>query len=203
MSVISIAHSKGGVGKSLLTLNLAPLYKKLLIIDLDTQNSVSEINAVRDHKHLVHTAKNQEQLFKLLDQYEDTHDILIDCGGIDSDMNRLAMSNSHIVVTPVKDNSFEILAFRRFLEIIEKLKSVSEFKTVALINNVHPNTKDFDRLKSIVSKNGNVELLNTIIRSRADLSNQLDYGTTAVEDLPDSKAALEVKELYKELKGLL
>ena len=202
MQTIAIAHSKGGVGKSLLTLNLAPLFENVLIIDLDTQNSSTNINAARKERHMVKTATNKDQFFSLLDQYENTHDILIDCGGVDSDMNRLAISNSDIVITPLKDNSFEILAFIRFLEVIKNIQRVSEVKAYALINNAHSQTKDFSRLEYMTRENDSITLLKTIIRSRADLSNLLEYGTTAVESKPTSKAAQEITNLYQEIRSL-
>jgi len=200
--IISIAHSKGGCGKSLLTLNLAPLFKSLVLIDLDTQNSISQINQFRERKFKIFQAKKQEELFDLLDENEDKN-IIIDCGGIDSDINRLAVANSDILIVPVKDNSFEILAFKRYIKVIEKLVEKNhDLKVLALLNNVHAQSKDFERLKILVENYSFIKLAKTIIRTRADYANFLEGGTTVFEKDKTKKASKEMKQLYKEIKDL-
>lgn len=201
--IVSIAHSKGGCGKSLLTLNLAPLVKDLVLIDLDTQNSITEINQARDKKHKVKSATTEKEFFNLLDKHEDKN-IIIDCGGIDSDINRLAVVNSDVLIVPVKDNSFEILAFKRYIKVINKLiEKNPNLKVLALINNVHHSSNDFDRLKDLISKHSNIKLAKTIIRQRADYANYLEAGTTVVEKSKDKKATKEMKSLYKEIKEVI
>jgi chromosome partitioning protein len=207
--IINIAHSKGGCGKSLLTLNLAPLFKDLVLIDLDTQNSITEINQVRAKKHKIKSATNENEFFDLIDKYEDKN-IIIDCGGIDSDINRLVVVNSDILIVPVKDNSFEILAFKRYLKVLDKLVQKNpDLKVIALINNVHHSSNDFDRLKDLISKYDFVKLADTIIRQRADYANLLEEGTTVVEKSKNqksdkaTKATKEIKELYKEIKRVI
>jgi len=201
--IISIAHSKGGCGKSLLTLNLAPLFKNLVLIDLDTQNSISQINQFREKKFKISQAKKQEELFNILDENEDKN-IIIDCGGIDSDINRLAVVNSDILIVPVKDNSFEILAFKRYIKVIEKLVAKNpDLKVLALLNNVHAQSKDFERLKKLVDEFDFITLAKSIIRTRADYANYLEAGTTVFEKDKTKKSSKEIEKLYEEIKDLI
>jgi len=201
--IISIAHSKGGCGKSLLTLNLAPLFKNLVLIDLDTQNSISQINQFREKKFKIFQAKKQEELFNILDENEDKN-IIIDCGGIDSDINRLAVVNSDILIVPVKDNSFEILAFKRYINVIEKLVAKNpDLKVLALLNNVHAQSKDFERLKKLVDEFDFITLAKSIIRTRADYANYLEAGTTVFEKDKTKKSSKEIEKLYEEIKDLI
>ena len=201
--IVSVAHSKGGCGKSLLSLNLAPLVNNLILIDLDTQNSISQINQFRDKKFQIYQAKKQDELFSVLDNNEDK-DIIIDCGGIDSDINRLAVVNSDIVIVPVKDNSFEILAFKRYIKVIEKLiEKNPNLKVLAVLNNVHAQSKDFERLKNLVAKYDFIKLAKSIIRTRADFANYLEAGTTVYEKDKTKKASNEIKKLYEEIKEVI
>lgn len=200
--IISIAHSKGGCGKSLLTPNLAPLFKNLVLIDLDTQNSISQINQFRERKFKIFQANKQKKLFEILDENEEKN-IIIDCGGIDSDINRLAVVNSDILIVPVKDNSFEILAFKRYIRVIEKLiKKNPDLKVLALLNNVHAQSKDFERLKNLIENYNFIELAKSIIRTRADYANYLEAGTTIVEKDKTKKASEDIEKLYNEIKDL-
>ena len=202
---IAISHQKGGVGKSLLSLHLCGAIPGAIIIDLDTQSSCAYISNARETPFNVISINTndqdaEKQLFKILDQYEGKETIIIDCGGFDSSMNRTAIANSDIVLTPVKDNSFEILAFKRFMEILNEVQVKSDVKGFALINNVNAQTKDFDRLRDLISKS-NITLLDTIIRQRADFNNTLEAGTTVTEVTMFSKASKEILDLIQELKG--
>lgn len=205
MKTIAIAHSKGGVGKSLLTLNIAGAYTKnedpIIIIDLDAQHSSTMISNARAIPFKVFQTQDEAGLFAILDEYEDTHTILIDCIGADTDLNRLALINSDIVISPVKDNSFEVLAFKKFIALLDDLRDKKDIKAFGVINNVHPRASDFDRLRDLVS-DSKVTLLDSIIRQRADYNNTLEAGTTVAEASNFSKAAKEIQTLVTEIKGL-
>ena len=152
MKIISISNAKGGTSKSTLCLNLGPFIKNLVIIDLDNQQSCYQINKVREKKHKVLIPTNEKELFTILDKYEDNSNILIDCGSYDTDFKRVAIVNSDILIIPLKDNSFEMLAFKKYIKVIEKLyKKNSKLKIVVVISNVHCLSTDFNRLKILVT----------------------------------------------------
>jgi len=199
MKIISISNAKGGTSKSTLCLNLGPLIKNLVIIDLDNQQSCYQINQVREKKHKVLIPTNEKELFTILDKYEDNSNILIDCGSYDTDFKRVAIVNSDILIIPLKDNSFEMLAFKKYVKVIEKLYKL---KIVVVISNVHCLSTDFNRLKKFISKYNFITLAKTIIRHRIDFAVLLDAGTTAIEKDRKSKAAKEIKKLYKEIKKI-
>jgi len=200
--IIAIAHSKGGVGKSLLSLHLAAGIDDCIIFDLDAQNSTFNISSARVEPFKVIKINSESNFFEALDLYEDSNNILIDVGGYDNDLNRLAIANSDIVVVPVKDNSFEILALQNFMKVINTIKSKSDVKVFALINNVHPRSKDFERLTSYIKKQKNINLLNTIIRQRAEYQNTLEEGLTVLEKTQFSKASIDIINLIEELKDI-
>ena len=107
--IITIAHQKGGVGKSTIALNLAvELSKKynLKVIDLDYQKSITIFNETRKEKKLkplniIHI-ENQKELIDVLKNSNEL--ILIDSGGFDSDLNRIAIIGADLVITPVSNN---------------------------------------------------------------------------------------------------
>ncbi len=202
LKTISIAHQKGGVGKSLLSLQLCGAIDGCVIFDLDNQNSCSFLSAARDKPFEVINIETEKELNNALDKYEGTKTIIIDCGGFDSTLNRTAIANSDIVLAPVKDNSFEMLALKRFVEIMHNIHVKSDVKAYALINNVNALAKDFERLESFVSKNNDIGLLKTVIRQRADFPSSLDAGTTVTEVSKFSKASIEIYRLIDELKSI-
>ncbi len=48
--------------------------------------------------------------------------ILIDSGGFDSDLNRIAIIGADLVITPVSNNLIEIYGLEAFKKILQELK---------------------------------------------------------------------------------
>ena len=119
--IITIAHQKGGVGKSTIALNMAvELSEKynLKVIDLDYQKSITIFNETRKEKKLksldiIHI-ETQKELISFLRNNNDM--ILIDSGGFDSDLNRIAIIGADLIITPVSNNLIEIYG----LELLKK-----------------------------------------------------------------------------------
>ena len=209
--IITIAHQKGGVGKSTIALNLAvELSKKynLKIIDLDYQQSLTIFNStIRDEqlKSLnVIQVKTQKKLIKILKNPDDL--ILIDSGGFDSDLNRISILGADLVITPVSNNLIEIYGLEAFKRILKELKSIdSRIKTHILLNKIEPKaTKSIKELKDYIKNNSEYfNLLDSILRRRADFSKSFELGKSVVEIDKNSKASKELKDLINNIEIIL
>jgi chromosome partitioning protein len=200
--LITIAHTKGGVGKSTLAWNLAHSLlghgEKVTIIDLDFQQTLFFINAIAE--------MNEEQTIEifqpqtgseLLEIFANTHGYIIcDIGGFDNDINRLALSRADKILVPVSASTTEVIGFKTFEAILEDINATS---INIVLNNIHPLQKDFTEIENAVKTNG-AKLLNTIIRSRKTYKDVLGLGKS-VFTYNDLKAAAEIEELRDELIG--
>jgi len=202
--VIVVAHQKGGVGKSTVAANLAvELSKKtnLQVVDLDTQRSLSYFNSLRNNSGLksfnIMTVDSSEELKKLINSNEET--LLVDVGGFDSDMNRIAMLGADLIITPVSDSGVELvglLAFRNILREIRKHRP--ELVANVLLNRIHPSaTTSLDNINGFISDNCEFEKLKSILRDRVEYKHAFDAGKSVVE--LKGKAAKEMQELTKEV----
>ncbi len=200
--IISIAHSKGGVGKSTLAFHLlGALQEKAILFDLDAQNTCMSLNMYREQPLNVIKISSQLELEKAIKAHQDKI-IILDIGGFDSDLNRIAIALSDNVITPLKDTIPEVSSLEIFKDILSKIQSVSNVRAFCLINNVHPLTSNFERIQTIVKDSENLTMLNTIIRHRADYNTTLEEGLTVVEKSKSSKpskASLEIQALIKEI----
>lgn len=195
--IITVAHTKGGVGKSTLAWNLAhALYEAgevVKIVDLDFQQTLYFINSLSENQKLeVLQPSNGSDLLDIL---EDNHGYLIvDLGGFDSDLNRLAMKKSHNIVVPVSSSVTEIIGFQTFKDILEDIdcKSIS-----VVLNNIHPLQKEFTSIEQIV-QNENMKLLKTVVRSRKIYKDTLGFGKS-VFDTGNKQAIEEMEGLRDEL----
>lgn len=201
---IVIAHQKGGVGKSTIATNLAvELSKKcdLYVVDLDIQKSTSYFNSLRKKSGMkefnVVDVDSVSSLKNLINKNNDV--LLIDVGGFDSDINRVAILGADLLITPVGDSGIELiglLAFRNILrEIREHRKDLIAY---ILLNKIHPSaTTSLGSLNDFISENKEFGKLNSVLRDRVEYKKAFDSGKSVVEY--NGKATTEMKNLLKEI----
>lgn len=207
--IITIAHSKGGVGKSLLAWHLA-IAMKVPIVDLDFQKTLVYVNSIREqssHKPLeiIHV-KSAQEFVGLFDTWKEEDNIIIDVGGFDADVNRMAIYLSDIVITPAVDRITEMAGLHKFHNILSEMsdKMGTDIKAHVLLNDVSPSAKDFSVMYELVDSLDNFEMMNTIVAHRADFYRSMEEGR-GVTDLKKCKAKREIKLLAKEIlkKGII
>ncbi len=210
--VITISHQKGGVGKSTVALNLAIELSKshnVAVIDLDHQRSMTIFQGIRESKNLpelkVIIAEDDKSLMHLMNTYEGI--LIIDSGGFDSDLNRLAMLGSDMIITPVSNSLIELYGLEKFKIIISELKEINpKIKAHVLLNNINPSaTTLVDDLKGFLLSDDDetFNVINGIMRQRADYRKSFELGKSVVEMDPKGKAAEEVNTIIKHLEVLL
>lgn len=211
--IIVVSHQKGGVGKSTIAWNLATNLQeeyKVELVDLDIQRTLTYANEIRkQHKKLTPLSikhfDTPEDLKKYIQGDNKERLSIIDVGGFDSSMNRLALVLADIIITPVSDKSFELLGIKTFEKIISQLDELvdHDIKIKVLLNNLNPKKSKLENLKEFILKSPHFELLDTILRNRADYDKSAGEGKNVIEYDAKSKAAKEIKELTKEIKNIL
>ncbi len=207
--IITVAHTKGGVGKSLISFHLA-VALKAAVVDLDFQKTIIINNKMRKNNGknpiAVLQTKSLEDLIKLKDFNEKEKNtknektFIIDVGGFDSDVNRIAIAIADLILVPANDKTNDIIGLHQFKEIIDQIEASTniKLKPKLLINNVSAATKDFISLNTFVKQNPNFSLLENTLKSRADYYKTLETGT-GITEIKDSKAKREFKKLIKEI----
>ena len=203
--IITIAHSKGGVGKSLLAWHLA-IGMKTPIVDLDFQRTLVYTNNLRKangYKKLkIIQPETPQEFIELMDNWDENKPIIIDVGGFDSNLNRAAIYISDIIITPAVDRVTEMAGLYKFHQIIEELSEKMKTNIVVdiLLNDVNPNAKDFSVMEDLVDNLAHFRLMQTIIAHRADFYKTMEEGRGVTEIEGKSKAKKELKQLIKEIK---
>lgn len=199
---IVIGHTKGGVGKSTLAWNLAHSLKahgeEVKIIDLDFQQTLFFINKIAEanNEETIEVLQPQSgsELIEIIEEYHGY--LIIDVGGFDNDINRIALSKADKILVPISPSITEVIGFKTFEAIIEDINATS---INMVLNNIHPLQKDFTEIEKVVNNSG-AKLLKTIIRSRKTYKDVLALGKS-VFTYADLKATEEIERLKDELIG--
>ncbi|MCX6074983.1 MAG: ParA family protein [Campylobacterales bacterium] len=203
--IITIAHSKGGVGKSLLAWHLS-VAMNVPIIDLDFQRTLVYIDQLRQlnglsARTILHPQSTEEfmDVFKALDE---TQDIIIDVGGFDSDLNRMAIYLSDMIITPAVDRATEIAGLHKFHDVIQQISESTEtdLKANILLNDVSPSARDFSLMEGMVAQFPHFKMMKSVVSHRADFYKTMNEGK-GVSELPSSTKALdELNTLIAEIR---
>ncbi|MFA6742552.1 MAG: ParA family protein [Arcobacteraceae bacterium] len=206
------SHQKGGVGKSTAAINHA-YSKSCPIIDLDSQNSSMLFNQLRKMQNKesldCYTPNSINEFNEMIKPFKANKEnmIIIDSGGYDSEINRLALISADIIITPVGASQIELFGLQKFRGILNEASEATgtSVKTHVLINNVDSRSKKkINELQEYISKNKNYfNLLDSIIHSRVDFKNAYGDGLTVAELDKDSKASQEIDSLVKEIDKII
>ena len=126
--------------------------------------------------------------------------LVVDAGGYDSDINRVAITGADIVITPVSDSGIELVGLLAFRGILRDIRNHRPDLTAKiLLNKIHTRagSSSLNEIFDFVDNNPEFERLNSILRDRIDYKRSFDAGKSVVEF--NSKAAEEIKDLIKEI----
>ena len=203
--IITVAHQKGGVGKSTIASNLT-VEMQVPVIDLDSQHSCYLFSMLRKEQGKtlqVFTPETVEEIKQILKDV-DNGNVVIDSGGYDNDLNRFALLISDVVITPVSPSQIEVFGLLKFEEIIKEAKKYNPSLTAhVVINNADSRSSEENRkLQQFVEEDNNFELLKTKVYRRADYRRAYSEGLSVCEYNPEGKACREIKTLISEISTL-
>ena len=202
--VIVIAHQKGGVGKSTIASNLATELAKtyeVQVVDLDMQKSLTYFNTLREDSKLVPLEilkiDSNNDLKNIINHNEKV--LIIDAGGYDSDINRLALAGADLVITPVSDSDIELVGLLSFRSILKDIRKIRPKLTAhVLLNKIHPRAgNSLNGIYEFINDNPEFEKLDAILRDRADYKKAFGCGKSVIEF--EGKAQQEMQTLVNEV----
>lgn len=223
--IISVAHQKGGVGKSTIATNLAVVLKTDLF-DLDKQFSSAEFNNNRIAAGLkgfncftlkesgcqtpYQTPIARDHWVDFLLGYAanlDKH-IIIDCPGLDCDEVRLSLYCADYILTPVAASQVEVYGLQSFEHIIESVEEAYEkpIQAHVLINNADSRAKQRteELTQFIASCPKHFKLCKAQLHRVLAYWDAYSEGQSVTEYRPSkSTASLEIKQLAWEIRDAL
>ena len=223
MPIITVASTKGGVGKTTLAVNLALALKArglpTIILDADKQSSAGQWNQVREAVResganlsplFVAAAQGPGLLELAVSKSNQNEWVLIDSAGTDSKSTREALLRSDLVLTAAAPSPVELWQVETLLRLIIQLSEVQRRRVpVALVFNrapTHPLAKSIEEAKSFlldapIQPN---HVCAAVIKDRVVFQHSFREGKGVHEYLPaDANARLEIEALADELIALI
>ncbi len=203
--VITIAQQKGGAGKTTIAAHLATAFsqrgKRVAIIDIDPQGSLTQWHNMReeefgkDYTGMRLVTVSGWRLPSEINMIRREVDIII----VDSPPHiqtetKTAIRNSDLVIIPVQPSPMDLWATNSTLE----LAVTERIPHRVLMNRVVANSK---LSKDMEKKFSN--LMDTKIANRISFASSMLEGKCITEVSPSSPGAIEIKDLLKEVTGLL
>lgn len=199
--ILAIGHIKGGVGKTMLAVNLAVSLSNsghdVLLVDGDEQRTALMFTELRNELlgKAGYTAVSLQggalrtQVRQLETKYGD---IIIDVGGRDSGSLRAALLVADAVLIPVQPRSFDIWAIQQMVEL---LKEAREFNTdltgLSIINAADAQGKDNADAASVLESVDGINLIPFMIGRRKAFPNAAAAGKGVAEYVPRDPKAIE------------
>ncbi len=211
--IIALSHQKGGVGKSTLAYNLAvELNKKfnVNVVDLDVQQTITACNIIRGkfgQKQLnIVSFDDKKNFIEFLNEDNDKTITVIDTGGFDSGMNRVAMYAADLILTPVSTEFLEVIGLEKYKKIIKDVskKVGKEIKTHVVLNKIHHSQQNFTDIQNFINKSPKqFSLMSSVLRRRSDFNISLSHGFSVCEFDNKSDSSKEIKNLIVEISNIL
>lgn len=210
--IILIGGEKGGTGKTTLVTNISALSvkdeKDFLLVDTDKQGSASAWCALRDEhataKRVANIQKFGEKLGHEIKALKEKYgDILIDAGGQNSIELRSALTVADKIFIPVQAGQFDIWTLGVMDSLINSVQIINpDLQAYVVINRgpTHNTSTEVSEVIEILDDFANLKLAKTVIHERIAFRKAAKEGLGVTELFkPDSKACLEMEELYREL----
>lgn len=195
MKIITVAHQKGGVGKTTLSLNLAYCFSqgaKVAIIDIDPQGSISGLKDI--------LAKQGIDLIqpKEMEQAKSKYDIaIIDTPPYLTTALPEFFGYSDFVLVPTKASILDIMAISATIELLKKAQSQRpNLKSGIVVNMVKSRTSITEDMKEVLQQY-EFPMLEAMVSDRVSYTRSPISG--GVFETDDEKAKDEILNLAKEI----
>lgn len=218
MSIFVIGNSKGGVGKSTLTVQIglgrAQQGKDVLVVNSDRQSSSSKAIDRRDAAGLTPSVtlvaypegeQLRTQVLRQLDKYDD---IIIDAGGRDSSAFRHAMMIADVMLVPIAPGNFELDALEDelvpLIREIQASRADNPLPIYAFLNMAEPKKFSSDNIgtRKSIAAFPELQLIDLSITRRKSIAAASTLGMAVTEMKPrDIKACKEIEVLLQALFG--
>ncbi len=201
--ILTVGNIKGGVGKTLLAVNIATALahrgQDVLVIDGDEQGSAAtfaEIRAEIADKATFATIRLQgvsirQQMKQLRDKYDE---IVIDVGGRDTGSLRAALTVADVLLVPFQPRSVDLWAGAQMGALVAEARTVNDsLRACSIVSLADAQGRDNEDAVEALRAIDGIETLPLAVGRRKAFPNAFSNGLGVIEQTPtDPKAVNEL-----------
>jgi len=199
-----IGNLKGGTGKSTVAFNLAlwavANKRKVLLVDLDPQATLTDVIRVREEEGYSPTLELSQSLEEAIKAGETYQDIIVDVGPSDLGTMYAAILAADQVIIPVPPSQADVWSTQRFVRKILELRSDrAKPEIIGFINraDTHQAVRESDEAFGALGMIEGIRALRPRLSQRMAFRRSFSEGLSVQELERRSKASLELDELAK------
>lgn len=212
-TIYIIGGTKGGTGKSTLSINFAAWFalqsRKVLLVDTDPQGSTSvwcELRARHGVMPPIPLAKlDGHDIGKhILAISQGFEDVVIDVGGYNSVELHAALEVSDVILIPARAGYFDFHSLTDLDPAIGKIRRTKNrrLRSLLVFNDMSPNprAKDEPKLRASVAQLQELHALEPFIRHRGVFYESIPFGLGVHEHRPRNRKAIgELDAVFQEV----
>jgi len=214
--IVSVVQVKGGVGKSVIASNLAAGLSQgsVAMLDSDVLQSSYAWSQTRKQTNAGPLANspvpeipcfptlNATEFQQIGEEIEKQYtNIIIDAGGFDSDLGRMAMRAADVIILPTSPDSVDLRGVQYTLDAISE--TCTDVPLTVVIGNRFDRPRDIRRFyEKFAPTLRTAKVARTYLRSLREYPRAYNAGLSAREYDKHSTAALRFLKLYSELNDL-
>jgi chromosome partitioning protein len=201
--ILAVGSIKGGVGKSMLAVNIAVALaqrgRDVLLIDGDEQASAATFAQIRADLSSgarfatvqLHGVAIRQQMRQLVGKYGE---IVIDVGGRDTGSLRAALTVADAILVPFQPRSVDLWVGEQIAALVSEARCLNEpLRAYALLNIADPQGRDNDDAAAALGKLDGMLALPAVVVRRKAFPNAFSAGLSVLEQAPrDPKACGEI-----------
>lgn len=199
--IVAVLNTKGGVGKTTMSLNLAVARaldgRDVLAVDGDRQGSLIAALANREDGPAIAAAHYSEgqilrqQVTMAKERYSD---IIIDAGGRDNTALRAALMLADLVLIPFQPRSFDVWALDDMAALLAEARAARDIRAVAFLAMADSRGHDNDDAAGATPEG--IEYLAAPVGRRKAIADAAGRGRGILEEASrDPKATAEIRRL--------
>lgn len=214
--VFAVANQKGGVGKTMITLNLAGAYAhddpsaRVLVVDADSQNTSMRSSGVGEEPYpffVTNMAAAGKGLGREIGRMAQDYDlVLVDCPpSVDNPNTENVLQVANFVLIPMDASPSDAWSTQGMIQLVRRVIGPDPKRCGIVFNKVNTKRASYRDVSEVISEGSPYPVLKSVISLREVYKTAIGFGATvfSVKGQATKPARQEITNVAMEMLGIM